>query len=758
MNRLISAIALAGLTAACGPANKQPDVIPTLPGDGSAHTAKPHVIADGNDKKTSEPNPWEGRTDLIKTPAPKEPSAVKLPPIKRFKLSNGLKVIAVVRHDLPQVAFQLGIHAGGDQVPLDKAGLAQFTAAMLVRGTQSRSALTIAKQIDYVGGTLGGSAGAEATVVSCAVLSKDLNTCLRLLPDIIVHPKFAKSEMDTVRRQLHTTVRQRKDSAGQLATAHFQNLLWGDKNPRGRPMSAQSIERIDRADLVKWHKTEYQPRNAVMVVAGDINPGKLRGRLNWAFRTWRNRGAKPKHHTYKRTALTGIKIRLVDKPKQTQSHIRIGHYGVSNKAPDFYATQIFNYSLGGGGFSSRLMKVVRSEAGKAYGASSRFDRRVDAGSFMVTTFTRSAETVSTIRLILDQLAKMQHSGPTAAEIRDAKTGIAGAYSTHFESTSAVAGAILSAELHGFKEDYVRDFALRIAGVKPKAVRKAARARLDPKHLVIVIVGDAKVVGPQLKAAGWKAELRSYLAPVSKADATSTTMTKAAPKNVKAAKKILARALAAKGGRARLAGVKTMIIRGDATLKAQGRTIPAKIDRWYDSSGKLRLDMSLMGGLFETSTVLVGSKGWMMRKRGKKAQVQELPAPALSLVRHQLWRDQEFILLRYLDKKTLVAKRHDVKIDGVPHYAIRLAEAGSKVAVDVFIDKKTFLIRRMRYAEQGVPTEENYKQYKRVKGIMVAHWRQTKNVQGELLAKVKTIKFNVKLPANTFAEPKASKPK
>ncbi len=754
MNRLISTLTIVGFAAACGPANKGPEVIPSLPGDGSAHTAKPKVLPDEPGPKPSkEPDQWAGRKDLIKTPAPKEPSAVKLPPVKRFTLNNGLKLIVVESHDLPQVAFQLAIKAGGEQAPLDKVGLAEFAATMLVRGTRSRSALTIARQIDYVGGTLGGSAGAEATVVSCAVLTKDINTCTTLLPDIVANPSFPAKQIPTVRRQLHTTVRQRRDSAGDLATAHFDNLLWGDKNVRGKPLSAQSIERISRKDLVAWHRTQFQPRNAVLVVSGDVKPVAIRNRLNWAFRMWRNRGAAPKKKTYKPDALSGIKIRLVDKPKQTQSHIRIGHYGVGHREKDFFSTMAFNYTLGGGGFSSRLMKVVRSEGGKAYGASSRFDRRLVRGKFMITTFTRSAETMSTIRLILRELNKMQRNGPTDKEVRDAKTGIAGSYSTRFESAAAVAGSILSAELHGYKEDYVRDFALRVGRLKPAAVRKAARARLDPKHLAIVIVGDAKVVGPQLRAAGWKAEVRSHLAPVSKADSANPTVTKADPKSAKAARAILTRALNAKGGRIRVAGVKTLLIEGSATLKAQGRTIPATLKRWFDASGKMRLDMSLMGGLFATSTVLVGNKGWVKQSRGKKHKVTPLPGPSLALVKNQLWRDQEFVLLRQADKGVMLAKLKDVKIDGTPHHQIRIAHKSGKLSVLLYINKRTNLIRRMRYAEQGVPTEENYKQYKRVNGIMVAHWRQTKNVQGELLATVKKVTVNSKLAASVFAKPK-----
>ena len=103
--------------------------------------------------------------------------------------------------------------------------------------------------------------------------------------------------------------------------------------------------------------------------------------------------------------------------------------------------------------------------------------------------------------------------------------------------------------------------------------------------------------------------------------------------------------------------------------------------------------------------------------------------------------------------TWLEHQKDAKIDGVNHYVIRVAQPKG-ASTDLYINKKTLLLRRMRYTDQGVPTEENYKLYKKIKGVMVARWRQTKNVQGELVAKVKKVTINGKLAKGVFAKPSA----
>jgi len=229
---------------ACGP--KPPAAqIATLPGDGDAHVAKPQEPP----PRTGPRDPWTGRNDMIAPPAPKAPSKLELPAIDELTLANGLKVFAIKNTRLPVVSMQLAIRAGRQQEPRARLGVAEATANMLVKGTTKHNAVALAKAIDFVGGTIAADATYEATLVSCSALSRTFKTCLELVPEMITQSTFPADELDKVKDGLLAGVRGRLDDAGQLASAHIQNLLWGGIEGEG----------LHSVDARREHERDQRP-------------------------------------------------------------------------------------------------------------------------------------------------------------------------------------------------------------------------------------------------------------------------------------------------------------------------------------------------------------------------------------------------------------------------------------------------------------------------------------------------------------------
>src|SRR5690606_27422937 len=168
---------------------------------------------------------------------------------------------------------------------------------------------------EAVGGTITADASYEVTRVTCSVLSKHLSTCLQLIPEMITQPTFSTDELERVKEVHIGNVRQRLDDAGLLASAHVQNLLWGNDHVRGWIDNEASIQALRRDDLISWHKAWYAPNNAVLVIAGDLDVKKLKTDLQRAFAPWK-RATLPPVPTYKLPGLSGSRIRLVDKPGQ----------------------------------------------------------------------------------------------------------------------------------------------------------------------------------------------------------------------------------------------------------------------------------------------------------------------------------------------------------------------------------------------------------------------------------------------------------
>jgi len=750
MKRLILFATAASLVAACGP-KPTPAPVPVLPGDGDANVAKPKAPA----KPTTDA--WTGRTDLIVPPAPKAPAPVPLPAIQELKLSNGLRVFVIKNDGMPVVSMQLAIKAGRMHEPRARLGVAEFTADMLVKGTKKRDALALAKAIDFVGGTIGVDATYEATLLSCSVLARNAKTCFELLPEMITQPSFPEGELAKVRDQRLALVRQRLDDAGALATAHVQNLLWGNHHVRGWIESERTVAAIKRDDLVAWHKAWFVPTNAMLVVSGDIDPKKIKADLERSFGRWKKGPVAPAP-TYKEPGLSGSRIRLVDKPGQTQTHIRVAQFGIAHDDPRFFDTLVWNYALGGGGFSSRLMKVVRVEGGKTYGASSTFDRNMDKGSFVAATFTRNAEAVATTKLLLDEIARMAKSGPTDQEVASAIAHLAGSYGLRFQSAGDVGAALIGAELHGFGREYLANYPVAVGAVDAESAKRAAAEVLDPSAYVVVMVGDAKDLEPQLKAAGWRYEKVSFTDPI-----TPELVEPAAPvtaEQVAAARKLVEEALAAKGGKAKLEAVKAirMVAKGQTAIS--GQSVPVQTERVFVLPDKIKIDALLMGSMRVVISASATS-GWQQApdKTGKP-RVLDLSAGELKGIEFERWREPELILLKAADPKSKLAPAPDETIDGKPHAVVKLSPPEGSVHLSIYIDKKTKLVSRVVYNDGANTETDDFSDYRTVKGIKIAHKRKSHGTGRETRSTdltLEQVEIDPVLDPAIFAKPAAPAP-
>lgn len=742
-------LALALGHAGCSSSARAPDIVPTLPGDGNAHTVRPTDVAA---EPTQATDPWAERKDLIAAPEPMTAQALELPAIERFTLQNGVQVIAVRNPALPVVHMNLAVKTGRGDAPRDKAGLAEFAAYMLTRGTRTRSAAKIADAADQVAARLSADASMEATLLTCSVMKSSLRTCSTLLSDMAMNSTFPAAEMKEVAERLVREVRQRRADIGQLANDHVQNLLFGEEHARGVPVSERTIEAIARKDLQGWHRTWFVPGNAVLTVAGDIDPRALRVELERAFRPWR-RGKVPAHASQPEPALGGVKIRLVDAPGAGQAQIRIAQIGLAHADPAFFELLVLNQVLGGG-LRPRMAKVLRAHLGKPYEATSAFDRNRERGALVVSTATVNGDVRPAIELLVRELARVKDSGPEADEVREAITYLMGASAVRFGSSADVANALLAAELHGLGTEYVRDYPLAVSRVTADRAARAAARILDPQKLAIVIAGDARQIAPQLDKAGWTYETIRSISPIASSEREGKTR---APGPVDAGaeaagRKLLDQALAAAGGADKLRQIKSLTMHAKGKIAIQNRELPAKFVRRFQSPDKLRMDieLDLGGGTAQVVTLLNGNQAW---NKQPGQGVIELPPDAATELRKQIWRGQELILLRHLDKGTRVESLGDKTVGGGSFDAVRVTSPDGAVSVTVYLDKKTHLIASMTYAEQGVESVEVYGDYKPVDGIQIAHRRQTRSLDATLIIEVTQVAFNQPMEAGVFAEPK-----
>jgi predicted Zn-dependent peptidase len=747
--RKLFLIALMAAVAACGP-KPAPAPIPMLPGDGDDHVVKPPPVS-----QPAVVDPWTGRADLIMPPATPPPAAVELPNIDEYKLSNGLPVYVVKSDRLPVVAMQLAVRAGRMHEPRARLGVSELTADMLVKGTKRHDAAALARAIDFVGGTIATDSTFEATLVSCSVLARNANTCFELVPEMITQPAFPDAELTKMREALVGTMRQRLADASTLASAHAQNLLWTNEHVRGRINSEQSIGSIKRDDVVAWHRAWFVPGNAMLVVTGDLEPRKLKADLERAFGVWR-RGPVPPAPTYPEQGLSGSRIRVVDTPGQTQTHIRIAQYGIKHDDPRFFDTLVWNQALGGGP-ASRLMKAVRG-GGKAYLATSSFDRNLDRGSFVASTVTRNTDAVATAKLMLGEIAKLAKDGPTKEEIGAAIASITGGYGLRFQTASDIGAALIGAELHGFGREYLTNFPLAIGKVEVADAKQAASEILDPKAYVMVLVGDAKDLEPQLRDAGWRYEKVAYTDPIT--PLVRQPEVPADAKAVAAARKLIDEAIAAKGGKAKLAGLKALKLTATGTTTIQGQSVPVEITRVLVVPDKMRIDATFKPpGAPRDIVVSIGVSGETGWQRGPDPKtndyiVADITGSGLASVDFERWREPELILLKAADPAAKLSPGPDETIDGKSYAVVRLRSPFADLDVSLYLDKQTKLVRRMSYSDGGNTETDDFADYRAVSGVRFAHKRTSIGAGRSTALDVKTVEVDPKVDPAVFAKPAA----
>ena len=434
---------------------------------------------------------------------------IKLPPIKKTTLDNGLEVIIIEHHELPVVAFRLVLKSGSACDPSSKAGLANLTAGLLRKGTKTRSATQIAEEIDFVGGSWGGGAGLDATFGTCQVLTKYFDVGLDLLSDIILNPTFKEDEIERLRKQILAGIKQQKDDPESVAEEKFREFVFGD-HPYGQPSEGteESIIAITRDDIVNFHKKYYVPNNAILAVVGDVKSDETIKKVKAKFSQWRGAEITPPSFI-EPPPIKGHQILLVDKPDLTQTYIRVGHFGIERKNPDYFAVRVMNYILGGGGFASRLMDEVRAKRGLTYGIHCSFDRYKLRGAYEVSTFTQNDSTVAAIGAIIEQIKKIRAEGVTDKELEDTKSFYNGYFPLQFETPSQIATQILDVELYDLGEDYIKNFRKNINAVTKKDILRVAQKYLDPDNLKLVVVSKADDVKSSLESMG-SLEVTSFL--------------------------------------------------------------------------------------------------------------------------------------------------------------------------------------------------------------------------------------------------------
>jgi len=416
----------------------------------------------------------------------------------REKLPNDLMWLFSRQSGLPLVTLELLIKAGTLQEPKGKEGLANLTASLLLSGTKKRRATQIAQEVDFLGARLKAGGGDDFASISLTVLKKDLGPGLELLKDVLLNPTFAPPEVQRKVAQFKAALESEQDEPMVVAGRTFAKDLYGDF-PYGHPVlgTPQGLSAITPKDLAEFHRTYYRPNNAILAVVGDLTQDEARQWVTKTFGTWAA-APIPALKLPPIPPLAERKVVVIDKDL-SQANIILGSLGIKRHNPDFYALQVMNYILGGGGFSSRLVDDIRENRGLAYSVGSSFAPGLEPGPFTVSLETKNASAAEAIKQVEAQLKLIMNQPVKDQELENAKSYFIGSFARKMDSLGKRAGLLGYVEVYGLGLDYPWKYPDLIRHLTPADIQKVAEKYLHPDKYLLVVVGKKSAM-PSLTGA------------------------------------------------------------------------------------------------------------------------------------------------------------------------------------------------------------------------------------------------------------------
>lgn len=433
------------------------------------------------------------------TPPPPGPMApVDFPPFQERALASGARLLVVTQNEVPFVTVNLVLRGGSVVDPPGKVGTAVFTSEFLTRGTITRSGDDIAEAIDFMGDSLGASAGTDWITVSLAVLEPDLPEGLALMADVVMNQTFPDQELELVRTRALSGLAASLASPAILASRAFTRALYGSHS-YGKLETAGTFQAIDRESLQAFHGSWFHPGNAFFVVAGSAAVDEAVRLLESAFQGWRA-GTVPEVEYGAAPDRSSREVILVHQPSSVQAVVRAGHLLGRGDGPDWTALAVATQVLGGGP-SARLFRILREEKGWTYGAYSSVTRRRDVGAWQATLEARNEVAGEAVAELLDQMERMRNELVPGSELDVTKSYLVGSFPIAIETPQQIADQVLTDRLLGLPDDALQTYRDRVAALDASDVRKVSTDHLHPDRVVVVVVRDGVVLVDQLAKLG-----------------------------------------------------------------------------------------------------------------------------------------------------------------------------------------------------------------------------------------------------------------
>lgn len=409
------------------------------------------------------------------------------PKIEHWTTDNGARVYYVYAPELPMVDIQFIFDAGSarDQ---DHKGVALLTSALLDQGAGKLDADAIATSLEDVGAQLGTSAHRDMAVISLRSLTNDelLQPALETLALILGKPTFPAGSFERERKRMLIALRAQTQSPGSIASKAFYQALYGDHPYASQSLgTVESVNNLERKDIITHHQQYYGARNAVIVIVGALNRNATEKMVAKLVAMLPSGQAAPPLPDVSPLQV-GKEINIEHPSSQT--HILMGQPGIMRGDPDYFSLYVGNHVLGGSGLVSRIFNEVREKRGLAYSAYSYFSPMRKPGPYTLGLQTRNNQKAEALAVLRDTLQEFIENGPTARELKASKQNITGGYPLRISSNSKIAGNLAVIGFYNLPLDYLETFNSKVEAVTIEQIITAFQNRIHPDRMATISVG------------------------------------------------------------------------------------------------------------------------------------------------------------------------------------------------------------------------------------------------------------------------------
>lgn len=665
-------------------------------------------------------------------PQPGTPPKIQIGKAATKKLKNGLTVIVVENHKLPQVSFRVFV----DFDPVlekEAAGYADMAGELLSKGTKTRTKEQLDEEVDFIGASL----SSDANGVSGSSLSKHTDKMLELLSDVLLNPSFPAEELDKAKRRAESGLAAAKNDPDAIASNVANVLRYGKDHPYGENMTEETLAKISLDQIKKYYQTYFKPNIAYLVIVGDIKQADAFAKAEKYFGKWA-KGNVPKHTYPTPKAPEKTSVAFVDKTGAVQSVINITYpVELPPNHPDVIPVRLMNTILGGY-FNSRVNANLREKHGYTYGARTSLSPDRLISGFSAVASVRNEVTDSAVAQFLLELERMRTEPIPDDELQLVKNVLTGQFAQSLEQPGTVAQFALNIARYKLPANYYENYLTNLQKVTPAEVQAMARKYVRPDRAHILVVGNKDEVADRLARFSADGKVRffdPYGNPVKVSDQSAATgMT---------AEKVIQNYLQALGGEKALNSLKEVESSYEFNIPGMGALEMNVLQKGNDKIATLML----IQGQVMNSRIYNNGKA----KEDGMGGARELEGDDLEDMKEQAYLCKE---AAYLTNNYRLTLKGIENVGGKDAYVIVVERPNGKKSTEFYEVATGLKIREVRTEEgmDGSPTTiiTEFGDYKPVQGVQFPH---AMTISGAfpipMKGVLKTIKVNAGIPDSAF---------